>query len=558
MTHDYTPSLVRTAIQQLLNGAAPTDMPKDAGEWQHILVELTNAYATGGTTAVRRVWGALCNAHRGLAAFLAADQPEVPPTPKGIPILPKEACQIYAHKASCAQWLDDYTEFAQQAAPKSPCSLHEAAGLFAIALAIGRRLVLRVGVHNIFPNVFMLWLGATTVHGKTTALHVLRRLIAQAGLQALLLPEKLTPQALHEQMSTEVPAAWVFWSEQRQSDWLEMRGLAAQRGWAIDEASFLFDSLRRDYNAELLGLILQLYECPPETGDHTITRGHTRIREPLLNFFGVTTPESLAEHLQARRHWLDGLWARFALIAAEERRPWKFFPPAIDIPPELVAQLRHVHTLFSQPYADVIIEEANGKPRPICHVFGVEPPSEVQLADGVWQAWEVYARATQDTLLTPDLDSELHGSYGRFATQAIKIAMLLAAIDCDQLPVRIERRHFARAQEIVERWRVSLHEVWAHGVTTDEEHISNKIMKLLQDAGEQGLLARDIYRPLHRSAADITKLLEFMERSGEVERLSSIGRNGRMVERWVLRSVTGVTQLSQGTVTPESGVTASA
>lgn len=548
-------AIARRVIQRLLNGAEPdASKPDDAGDWQHVVSDLYAAHASGGTTAVRRVWNALCASQRGLAAFLAADPAPMVVESKGWPLLPQAALAVYEHRASCASWLDEYIAFAQQAAPKTPRSLHEAAGLFALSLAVGRRLVLRVGVADIYPNVFILWIGETTIHGKSTAFKVFHRLITNAGLRPLLLPEKLSPQALLEQMSTDLPSAWSTWRSQKQSDWLELRGLAAQRGWAIDEASFLFDSLKRDYNSDLLGLMLQLYECPLETGDHTISRGHNKVTEPSLSFFGVTTPQSLSEHLQSRKHWLDGLWARFALLVPEERRPWQFFSPALDFTNGLVCNLRRVHQLFPIPQAQVVSEEdKEGKQRPALAIFGKEPASEVVLGEGVWRAWEAYARATQDTLLTPDLDAELHGSYGRLATQAIKIAMLLAASDCTDLPVCVEQRHFARAQEVVERWRVSLHEIWSRGITTDEEHASDKIIKLLREAGEQGLLARDIYRQLHRPAADITKLLELMERSGEVERINEIGKNGRVTERWI-RSVTSVTAVSQPAVTPESGI----
>jgi hypothetical protein len=161
------------------------------------------------------------------------------------------------------------------------------------------------------------------------------------------------------------------------------------------------------------------------------------------------------------------------------------------------------------------------------------PPHTVVLASGVYDAWEAYTRAVRYDLLrsgmVPDV---LWSCYGRLGTHLIKVAMCLAAVDTRRLPVVIELRHMARAQQVLERWRTSLHTLRNDGLTTHEAKTSDKILALLTDAGRAGLLARDMYRPLGLKAADARDILEELALAGHVIKSVSTAANGKTVEVW--------------------------
>ena len=59
---------------------------------------------------------------------------------------------------------------------------------------------------------------------------------------------------------------------------------------------------------------------------------------------------------------------------------------------------------------------------------------------------------------------DLDANYARFGEKALRVALLLASVSNHP---RVELRHWARAQEITERWRAGLHT--AFGLVNEDE-----------------------------------------------------------------------------------------
>lgn len=538
---DYTKT-ARHAFRSLLSGSPNGASPEGMGPWWQTYTILKDSFDEGGADAVNAAFNMLVSTKegRGLAQLIAGEPAGATPKISACPPLPAAAAAVLEHTGPCAAWLDDYLDFATQAAPMTPRSFHEAAGLFLISTAIARRLVLQVSTTSIYPNLFALFIAPSTLYSKTTGFKLVTDLIEQAGLTHLILPQRMTPEAFVSEMGMNVSNDMLNgWTEQMVDLWLQERAFAAQRGWAIDEASGLFDSLKRDYNAGLLPLLLELYDCPQTKDERTISRGRMIIRDVYLSFFGAATPSALSEHLTNPTHWTNGLWARFAMVLPDEAPKFQFFPDQMVVPRKVIDGLRRVYTLFPVPTADLAYDERGEKKTKVyfVQVSNSMLPSTVGMEEGVWDAWRSYTQALRyDLLMGKQVDGSLHASYGRMGTLAIKVAMLLAAVDSTRLPVVISRRHFARAVAICERWRQNLHTLWTEGVTTQEAQLSDKVMGLLAQVGPSGLSTRGIYRPLGRASDEIRAILEELERAGMVEQFQALGENRRKVEFWRLAS----------------------
>ena len=531
MTQPGTPlESFRYAVGALLSGTPPNGVtPADVAEWGETLSQLYTAHAAGGTPAVVRTWNALTAADKRLLKVVSAPMPVAEELPSGtMPTLPVAATAVYEHTAPCAEWLESYIQFAQHAAPMGPRSFHELAGLFATSLAIARRLVFRASAGDIYPNLFALWLGEPAIYSKTSSLRALVRLIHDAGVRHLLLPEKLTPEALMLQCSLSIPQTLENWQPEAREAWLHERAYAARRGWVLDEAGRLFSSLKQDYNAGLLGLLLQLYDCPDTKDEETTGRGRIVVSDSYLSFFGVATPHGMAEHLRNRALWENGLWSRFALVTPDDTPPWQFLGEHVPIPSALLHHYRAMFDLFPARVAELIaIDDSK---RSYVRVIGQDEPVPAELEPGVFTAWEAYAKATRyDMLLTGGIDRALFGSYGRFGTHAMKVAMLLATMDTAALPVRVELRHWVRAQQIVEGWRANLHRLWHEGTQIEEHHESDRILERIAAAGESGILPRDVYRPLNMKASDANLLIDELEKAGKIEKVPGFAGNRRPV-----------------------------
>jgi hypothetical protein len=533
----------RIVIQQLLSGHAPDNADgDDYGDWAEVVAALVEAQASGGTAAVRRTFDVLARAHRPLLALVAGGLPTTPRVQlrAACPPLLSEATAVHDTANSCGQWLDDYVAFAAAAFPMTPRSFHEAAGLFAASLAVARRMCLRVATSRIFPNLYLLYIAPSGARRKSTAMGGLQQLLETADLTHLLLPQRVTPEALIERMS--VGRVRALPSAARRAQWLREQAFAGQRGWLRDEVSALFSSMRRDFNAELLELVLELYDCKERAGESaTVTRGDDLIERSYLSLFGAANPDTMAPHLANRSHWLNGLWARFALIAPglDEPHTWQFYREPMAVPSAITTGLRRIYTLFPEPQAQIVEPDADsGLSQPFVELSNVEPPSGVAIELDAWTAWEAYSKATGWTMTLPDspadLPPELHASYARLGTQLIKVAMLLAAMDAETAAdIQITLAHIARAQTIVERWRGCLHRLWAEQSGSDDSRLMTRILRYLQRSGPSGMTCRDLCHSLGSKARETGEALEVLMRAGRVGVVETVATNGRRVELWI-------------------------
>ncbi len=459
------------------------------------------------------------------------------------PDLPDYARLTPAQEAEARKtgsWLDMYVKFAGEASPMTPAAFHIAAGIFLGGLAIARRLYLAVSVNEnaIYPNLFMLYLGTSTTQRKSTALRVVTGTAKAAGLQHLLLADQQTPEALAVDLTSRVPFTYENWQGTVQERWLRERAFAAQRGWLLEEAAKLLDSFNRDFTAGLLPMVLALYDCPPEAMTrNTLSRGRELVEKPYLNIFGVTTYGDMAEHLEKRRLWSNGFFARFALVGSDDVGTWRFWPEPKEYPAELLQGLRRVATqLLPTPTAyinEVEILSNNGEPPRKVKEVEITPPlvaSKVHLERGgeAWQAWERYAQATSFDMLNADLVSDdFKPSYGRFGTMLIKIAIILAAFDTQALPVTLEPRHIYRAQQIVELWRANLHEVFGKMRSLkDSEDYTSAVKIVLAKAGRGWVARRDLLRALKTRWSELEPIIKDLLESGEIEQQEAKNERG--------------------------------
>lgn len=454
-------------------------------------------------------------AARAHDAQRAARQLDVPP-------LPNEATSIYAELAPCGAWLDEYIAYASTVAPTMVPEFHQLAGLFAAGTATARRLCLRYRAGTLYPNLYALFV-APSGYGKTTAFGALKAAVHAAGMDHLFLTDQMTPENLLSQMSTKLPASLPQWDPAAQKQWLRERAFAAQRGWMLDESAFLFDSLAREYMTGLLGLLLKFYDCPPVASRETQGGGRVLVQNVSLSFFGASTTSNMRPHFQNEKWWSDGLWGRFALVVPGRNAVWVDDDEArsIPVPVSVVRGLRQIFTMFGQPEARLVDEDK----RQVVEIIGQREPVDVMLAPGVYSAWQIYRKAMAfDIGTSPTLDEPLRGSYSRFATHAMKVAMIFAVMDATTPDVLVTLAHYARGQQIAESWRACMHQVWNHEMRIDERQLADRALVKVR-AAPVGLTARQLQQQLNRTSKEITDVLQLLQADG----LVVSGRTGKKV-----------------------------
>jgi len=372
------------------------------------------------------------------------------------PQLPSEACLPQELGSDACPWLDEYTKFSQIWSPLSFDGYHEACGLFVLSTVAARRVVFHFG-RTRATNLYVLLVGRTSIHAKSTAAEIAVDLLRIAGLDWLLAPDEITPQKLIQMMSSRsLPENFQNLDDHEQRKTINRLLTVGQRGWFLDEFGGSLSSMVQPNSvmSGLKDLIRKLDGTPPEYNYSTVARGQNLVRYPYLSLLGNVTIADLEPYARkGAALWRDGFFPRFAMVVPPVNRLENgSFPNTERIFPEsLKDNLVSWNERLGLPEYRIVDSNSCQYLQPQSTV-----PTVLKISDNVFEACDKYRTALRFMTWRSKIE-EFDGNYARFHEKALRIAALFASInDFDT----IELNHWARAQEITERWRVSLHELY--------------------------------------------------------------------------------------------------
>lgn len=446
-----------------------------------------------------------------------ADDEQDEITEANYPELPENTLLPVAMGEGAGGWLYRYVAFAENVSPMTPQSFHESAGLWLAAVAIARRLVVRMPFADIYPNLFVLWVAETTLYRKTTALDVARDIVNDA-MPHLMAAQDTTPEAFLSDLAGREPSYSDKMTTNDVAEWKKARNFCAQRGWVLDEMSGLLASAGREYNAGLLESLLKFYDCEKVYKRSTRGQGIVTIRNSSLSMMGATTPAAVSHHITSDRLWAMGFWPRFGILTPDGRPEWRE-PGNRETNSNLIHEIELLYNSFEIP-------EYPDPPQ----------PKSVALADGVYNAWQAYNKAMSfDMLSSGAIDARLYGAYGRMPVQCIKIAIILAALDNVEYGdnFTIDLPHLSRAQHICEEWRRSAHRVLNVANENNFDRMRIRILGEIAKTKGKGATLRDLYKALRIEPYEVETVLSQMYSIGEIKSFETTGR-GRPTKKYCI------------------------
>ena len=505
-------------VARWINGYPLDDVRPDAmpGHWRELLGVIFSTNGGEREASLRRyfshrpeldaelMWGFILAADPALE-YREDEEEQIYHVSPDVPPLAVE-CEPTDKQAAAAEragaWLDEFTKWTDRRADRSPHEFNEAAGVWLAGLAVARRLVLRLGHGDIYPNLYLLGVAPTTLYAKSVSLDCAAEVIDQA-VPYLLLPRDVTPESLIDEMAGKLPLGFEDLPALDRDMWEMARKFAAQRGQLMDEASSLFSGFARDYMRGLAEFYLLMYDAARSYYRRTKQAGMAIIHNPCLSFFGMSTPTLFKDAAGNPKHWGSGLWIRFSFLTPTRSPQWTAPRDMPMAPPAVISQ--HIKTLA---------ETHLPMPEPGKPVTALSVAIE-QTAFGAYQR---YDKAMIEVLMGKDKpDERLFGTYGRQSTKALKVAITLAALDWSGVgAVTITAGHWFRAQSIVEAWRASTHRLlaWLSRDGTDDEE--QRVLHLV-GANPDGMTVREVYRRTGKSREDCDVLLSRLVRDGLIE-----------------------------------------
>jgi len=392
-------------------------------------------------------------------------------------------------------WLQAYMDWAGATGNQTPMIFHQAAGLWLLSTAIGRRLYGESpwGV-KLYPNLYLMLVAGTTFYRKSTA-YKLAEQVARDAIPHMLMPTPGSPERFQEALAGRMPSNFDKLTKQQQDRLTKAQPFAAQRGLLKDEVAGLFGAInKRDYMTGMKDLLMELYDCPDYFDKDTQT-GLNIVENAALSILGVTTPAGLGSAV-SHTDWANGLLIRFALLTPEKNYAERPAPKAYNPAPQhLMDDLKALHDRLPGP------EQTE---------TGLQVPSALKLNVECWSECQQYGdelRRLCDPGRDTELDDRLKGVYGRMHVQAFKLASLFAALDwlntSDDTPT-VTAEHWNAGKAIAENWRLSAHRLLEQldhsGEAIQEKRHQDRILIAIRQNGANGMTLRDLYRKLHLTA----------------------------------------------------------
>ncbi|MBV9617334.1 MAG: DUF3987 domain-containing protein [Ktedonobacteraceae bacterium] len=384
--------------------------------------------------------------------------------------------------ATASPWLDAYIDFSRKWSPRGYEGFHEAVALWVLSTVAARRVMVPLGDKYYTPLLIVL-VGRTGLFAKSTTAKIGRAVLSSADLEWLLAADDATPQKFISEMAGCLPSNYASLSPQEQQDVQRQLAFAGQRGWFYDEFGQIMNAIMKDgVMSEFRGILRRLDDCYKSYKYGTISRGTEIVQNPYLALLGSMTPDDLGKAAKSGSPlWGDGFLARFAFVTPPGKASGGGrFPEGLRVvPEEISAPLRAWHRRLGIPEISIRpIVDGKGKASGGSFIERSDLPEQCcTLAPDVIDSYYAYSDALTTLRASTNKNRDLDGSYNRFASKALRIAMLLASLENDG---HIEQRHWARGQAISERWRAGVHDLFAQTNETPADEGAIMEEKILQ------------------------------------------------------------------------------
>lgn len=371
-------------------------------------------------------------------------------------------------------WLDEYVAFSRLWSPRSYDGYHTCIGLWSLSAVNARRTIIQVGGPR-HTGLYVAIVGRSSITAKTTATRIGKAVLSAAGLANNLLPENCTPQKFVNMMTLRRPDGYDGMTQAQKNAINKQLRFAGQRGWIIDEFGGMISGMTRPDGvmADFRQHLRRFDGCEEIFENATMGRGLERVHKPYLTLCCTLTPADLAPYAQkGSQLWGDGYLARFFLVSP---------PPDFCLTGEFPRGEMIIPLNLTQPLA--LWHERLGFPEVDFDTQSLKsfPSQELFPSDEVWNAFYHYHNGLNQSI-SDYTNHDLDGNYSRFSDKTLRIATLFASLSNGHT---IEANHWAKAQEITEKMRYNLHELY-NQINNPEiiwENNENKVLRVISQKG---------------------------------------------------------------------------
>ena len=354
-------------------------------------------------------------------------------------------------------WIQGYIEYTSF--QESPELFHKWNAISIIAAAMERHCWIDYGYFKLYPNQYIILIGASAEVRKSSAIVIMEKLYKTSLPQGWCYAQKITAQAFISFMKKS-------FAERKVSG-----------GYIIaDELSvFLGDAIK---DTTLIQLLTKIYTCPDTLDYQTQARGLEQAHNSFCNLLGGTTPEWIRDSFPG--HAIEGGFSgRILFVYAEKTDEGRRFPPIAFNPrrQEIESKIRDLQIKLSLDLQ--LINKLEG---------------EFYLNDA---AKEHFNHWYIETYNPNGKNVDLKGYFGRKHDMLLKLTMALSASERQDKVITPE--HILKALRLLGEIEVNLPNVMNLIQASPEGHQQHKIVAIIgatipDDKGFRKMLREDLMR----------------------------------------------------------------
>ena len=534
----------REYLLALRDGTLPADRPSfDESLDETIrMIEQVATESRGNKRAIQNVIAALSRTNVALAQLVAGETTQEDATANQTLTVPQEDSIAPALPEAIAALLEQdgsdacpekavYIRFSMQVSPEGYEEFHDTCWYFTLSTIAGHRIKVDLSTPQ-YSQLMGLLAARSSMYKKTVTAEVSRKVLKAAGLDWLLGLTRTTPQKLLLDMSGPIPPNYAEMTPDVQ-ELLKIRlAMAGQRGWIYNEFGKLIKAMHRTSGpmADFIEILLQIADGYDVFPIGTIGRGNEMIVKPYLPILGTLTPASVKAVASAGAEiWNDGFLARFVFSCPP---PGAYLDSPFEIgersvPSQLATSLRSWHTRLGIPVLDiepVLMEDGKETGRYTKTWREPLPESSYTLTQDTYQQWANY-RSALKAMARSFGKEDFDASYERLPLMALRVAALVASLADVRNERKIELPHWILGLQQAEKWRSSLHQLYAQvnaSIADTAPTLEDMLISYMQQLNRSAT-AREIMQygpsPLRNlKSKEVISLLEGLIKSGIVEK----------------------------------------
>lgn len=389
-----------------------------------------------------------------------------------------------------------------EVATDAPLVYHELSCFIALSSLICGGLRLKTSFGDLFPNLWGLILGESTLTRKTTAMRMAMDIVLELDKDAILASDG-SPEGIITGLGGRPSRVSIFYK---------------------DEVSGFFDSInRKDYMAGLRETFTQLYDVP-KVLTRLLRKDTVTITEPYFIFFGGGIRDKVYS-LVSEEDVLSGFLPRFLVVSGENdlERVRRTGPPTKGSEELKTKVVEHMMQL-KEFYSVINFAEVGGERMMLGNmIFDAKMDQK---------AWDYFGDLEQLMIRTgaeSGIAQAALPTFQRLAFSMLKMAMLVAAArrepDLDKQTLEVTKDDIKQAAWYIQRWGYYTIDLVTNAGRPNLEKILTKILEYI--TLNQGCVKSTLMNRMKFNSKETREYLETLQERGLIT-VKNAGKSTRL------------------------------